>query len=173
MLRVAIHRNDFLRISYAVIRMQIIEEIKVHKNKETHRFRCSLLHREAGYLVLSYHAEQPGRIKDIVIPAGSTTIAHYWTERGYVLWRMYGPDGTLIGTLFHICKDVTITETAVQYLDLIIDIWIPVNGEPRVLDEDELEECRQQGLVSDEEMRWIRKQRALITDAHAEIIRQL
>ena len=90
-----------------------------------------------------------------------------------MLWRMYGPDSSLIGTLFHICRDVTITETSVQYLDLIIDIWIPAHGAPRVLDEDELEECRQQGLVSDEEMRWIRKQQALITDAHAEIIRQL
>jgi predicted RNA-binding protein associated with RNAse of E/G family len=153
--------------------MQMIEEIKVHKNKETQRFLCNVLHREAGYLVLSYRAEQPGRLHNIVIPGGSTTIAHYWAERGYVLWRMYGPDGTLIGTLFHICRDVTITETAVQYLDLIIDIWIPADGEPRVLDEDELEECTQQGLVSDEEVRWIRKQRALITDAHAEIIRQL
>jgi hypothetical protein len=153
--------------------MELIEEIKVHKNKETHRFRCSLLHREAGYLVLFYHADKPGRIQDIIIPPRSTTIAHYWTGRGYVLWRMYGPDSTLIGTLFHICRDVTITETAVQYLDLIIDIWISANGEPRVLDEDELEESRQQGLVSDEEMRWIRTQQALITATHVEIIRQL
>ena len=50
--------------------MEMIEEIKVHKNKETQRFRCSLLHREAGYLVLSYRTEQPGRIKDIIIPSG-------------------------------------------------------------------------------------------------------
>jgi hypothetical protein len=153
--------------------MELIEEIKVHKNKETQRFRCSLLHREAGYLVLSYHADKPGRIQDIIIPPGSTTIAHYWAGRGYVLWRMYGPDTALIGTLFHICRDVTITETAVQYLDLIVDIWISANGELRVLDEDELEECRQQGLVSDEELRWIIKQQALITATHAEIIRQL
>jgi hypothetical protein len=162
-----------MRQSYLKIRMQIIEEIKVHKNKETQRFRCRVLRREADYLVLSYHADKPGRIKDIVLPAGSTTIAHYWTGRGYVLWRMYGPGSALIGTLFHICSDVTITETVVQYLDLIVDIWIPAQGEPRVLDEDELEECWQQGLVSDEEMRWIITQRELVTAAHAEIIRSL
>jgi predicted RNA-binding protein associated with RNAse of E/G family len=153
--------------------MQIIEEIKVHKNKETQRFRCSLLHREAGYLVLFYRAEQPGRIKDIVIPRGSITIAHYWADRGYVLWRMYGPDSSLIGTLFHICRDVTITETSVQYLDLIIDIWIPADGEPRVLDEDELEECRQQGLVSNEEKQWIEEQKNIILDNTAEILKGL
>ena len=120
----------------------MIEEIKVHKNKETQRFRCSLLHLEAGYLVLSYHAEQPGRIKDIVIPKGSTTIAHYWIGRGYVLWRMYGPDSSLIGTLFHICRDVFITETSVQYLDLIIDIWIPAHGAPRVRSEEHTSELQ-------------------------------
>jgi predicted RNA-binding protein associated with RNAse of E/G family len=153
--------------------MQIIEEIKVHKNKETQRFRCRVLRREADYLVLSYHADKPGRIKDIVIPAGSTTIAHYWTGRGYVLWRMYGPDSALIGTLFHICSDVTITETSVQYLDLIVDIWIPAQGEPLVLDEDELEECRQQGMVSDEERQWIEEQKNIILNNTVEILKGL
>jgi len=153
--------------------MSFIEEIKVHKNKETQRFRCSLLHREAGYLVLSYRAEQPGRIKDIVLPAGSTTIAHYWTGRGYVLWRMYGPDSALIGTLFHICRDVTITETSVQYLDLIVDIWIPAQGEPLVLDEDELEECWEQGLVSNEERLWIEEQKNIILNNTVEILKGL
>jgi len=153
--------------------MQLIEEIKVHKNKETQRFRCSLLYREADCLVLSYHAEKAGRIKDIVIPAGSTTIAHYWTGRGYVLWRMYGPDSALIGTLFHICSAVTITETSVQYLDLIVDIWIPAQGEPLVLDEDELEECRQQGLVSDEERQWIEERKNIILNNTVEILKGL
>ena len=151
----------------------MIEEIKIHKNKETQRFLCNVLHREAGYLVLSYRAKQPGRIKDTVIPAGSTTIAHYWTGRGYVLWRMYGPDSSLIGTLFHICRDVFITETAVQYLDLIIDIWIPADGETRVLDEDELEECRQQGLVSNEEITWIEEQKNIILNNTVEILKGL
>jgi uncharacterized protein len=152
--------------------MEWIEEIKVHKNKGTQRFRCSLLRREPGCLVLSYHASQPGRIRDIVIPAGSTTIAHYWTGRGYVLWRMYGPDSSLIGSLFHICRDVCITETSVQYLDLIVDIWIPANGEPQVLDEDELEECTRQNLVSTEERQYIEEQKRLVLAAHGVIINQ-
>ena len=153
--------------------MQTIEEIKVHKNKETQRFLCSVLHCEAGYLVLAYHSEKPGRIQDIVIPPGATTVAHYWTGRGYVLWRMYGPDRALIGTLFHICTDVCITKTSVQYLDLILDIWIPAHGEPRVLDEDELAECTQQGLVSNEERQWIEEQKNIILNNTVEILNGL
>ena len=153
--------------------MPLIEEIKEHKNKETQRFLCAVLHREANYLVVSFHSEKEGKIKDIVIPAGSTTIAHYWTDRGYVLWRMNGPEGLPIGTLFHIVKNVTITDQHVQYLDLILDIWIAPDGSFRVLDEDELEECKKAGLISIEEERLIEKQKALILHAHAGIIKAL
>ena len=153
--------------------MPIIEEIKEHKNKETQRFLCNVLHREANYLVVSFHSEKEGNIRDIVIPSGSTTIAHYWTDRGYVVWRMYGPEGLLIGTLFHIVKDVIIASTHVQYLDLIVDIWIAPDGKLRVLDEDELEVCKKAGLMSIEEEQWVGKQKALILQAHACIIKAL
>ena len=153
--------------------MPVIEEIKEHKNKETQRFFCTVLHRDANYLVASFHAEKEGNIKDIVIPSGSTTIAHYWTDRGYVVWRMSGPEGLLIGTLFHIARNVIITDRQVQYLDLIVDIWIAPDGSFRVLDEDELEECKKAGLISIEEERWIEKQKALILHAHAKIIKAL
>jgi len=153
--------------------MPLIEEIKEHKNKETQRFLCNVLHREANYLVVSFHSEKEGNIKDIVIPSGSTTIAHYWTDRGYVVWRMYEPEGLPIGTLFHIVKNVTITDRHVQYLDLIVDIWIAPDGKLRVLDEDELEVCKKAGLISIEEERWIKKQKTLILHNYTGIIKAL
>ena len=69
-------RNDYL-------------EIKRHKNKPEQQFHCELLHRETGYAVLRYVARKPGLIADIIIPPGSTTIAHYWQKRPYVVWRMF------------------------------------------------------------------------------------
>ena len=153
--------------------MPVIEEIKEHKNKETQRFLCNVLHREANYLVVSFHAEKEGNIKDIVIPSGSTTIAHYWTDRGYVVWRMYDSEGLLIGSLFHIVKNVIIARKHVRYLDLIVDIWIAPDGKLRVLDEDELEVCKKAGLMSIEEERWIEKQKTLILHTHAGIIKAL
>ncbi len=153
--------------------MSTIEEIKLHKNKETQRFLCTVLYRNTNHLVLSFHSDKEGKIKDIIISKGSTTIAHYWTGRGYVLWRMFEPDKSLIGTLFHICRDVTITEQYVRYLDLIIDIWISVDGSLRILDEDELEGCKKSGLVSDEESCWIEEQKKLILNSYNEIIKDL
>jgi len=86
---------------------------------------------------------------------------------------MSGPEGLPIGTLIHIVKNVIITDRHVQYLDLIVDIWIAPDGSFRVLDEDELEECKKAGLISIEEERWIEKQKALIFHAHAGIIKAL
>jgi predicted RNA-binding protein associated with RNAse of E/G family len=86
---------------------------------------------------------------------------------------MYGPEGLLIGTLFHIVKDVIIASNHVRYLDLIVDIWIIPDGKLRILDEDELEECKKAGIISIEEEQWIEKQKALIVHSHAEIINSL
>jgi predicted RNA-binding protein associated with RNAse of E/G family len=86
---------------------------------------------------------------------------------------MSGPEGLPIGTLFHIVKDVNIASTHVQYLDLIVDIWIAPDGKLQVLDEDELEACKKAGLMSIEEEQWIEKQKTLILHSHESIIKSL
>lgn len=127
-------------------------EIKRHKNKPEQRFACELLHREPGYAVLRYSSEKPGLISDIEIPAGSITIAHYWQDRFYVAWRMFDSAHTLIGTLFHICSNVSIDEDRLAYDDLLLDIWIGCAGNFRTLDEDEVREALSTGMLSDIEL---------------------
>ncbi len=150
--------------------MQKITEIKRHKNKPEQRFLCELALREPGHIAIVYHAESAGRIADIEIAPGSTTIAHYWQGGGYVLWRMFSADKRLIGTLFHICANTDIQQAAVSYDDLILDIWISPRGEARVLDEDELSEAAQAGLVTAEELRWIDSQRKRVLSEYPSII---
>jgi predicted RNA-binding protein associated with RNAse of E/G family len=150
--------------------METIEEVKVHKNKETQRFPCQVILREEGYVVLLYKSSSEGKIADIIIEKGSFTIAHYWTDRGYILWRMFDADKTLIGTLFHICRNIEITDRRVTYLDMIVDIWITPDGVIRVLDEDELEECRSDGMVTQDETDWIEAQKEIILKNYNQII---
>jgi hypothetical protein len=150
--------------------MKKIEEIKRHKNKPEQRFLCDLVLREQDHIVLAYHSSIAGRIADIDIAPGSTTIAHYWQAGGYVLWRMFAADRTLIGTLFHICKNTAIGEHSVSYDDLIVDIWITPQGVARVLDEDELADAIKAGLISDDEQVWIEKQKQLILAEYSGII---
>ena len=150
--------------------MQKFKEIKRHKNKPEQRFLCDLAQRKPGYIVLVYHASSAGRIADIDIAPGSTTIAHYWQSGGYVLWRMFAADRTLVGTLFHICKNTAIGVHSVSYDDLILDIWVNPQGIVRVLDEDELADAIKAGLVTENEQNWIEKQKQIILAGYAAII---
>ena len=150
--------------------MQKIEEIKRHKNKPEQRFLCDLALTEPGHIVIVYHAASAGRIADIDIAPGSTTIAHYWQNGGYVLWRMFSADCTLIGSLFHICANTDIQETSVSYDDLMLDIWVTPQGLARVLDEDELADAVKTKLVTDDEQHWIEKQKQIILENYTNII---
>ena len=150
--------------------MQKILEIKRHKNKPEQRFLCDLALREPGHIVLVYHASSAGRIADIDIAPGSTTIAHYWQSGGYVLWRMFTADRTLIGSLFHICSNIEIRKQTVSYDDLIIDIWITPQEVARVLDEDEHADAMKAGLISVNEQNWIEKQKQIILSGYSCII---
>ena len=148
-------------------------EIKRHKNKPDQQFNCELLYRKAGYAVLAYTAAKPGLIADIHIPSGSTTIAHYWQDRPFVVWRMFDSHGTLIGTLFHICTNVSILDEHLSYDDLLLDIWISPDDCLRVLDEEELQACIAQKQISAAELNTIRLAQKKITFSHVEIISEL
>jgi len=148
-------------------------EIKLHKNKPAQQFLCTLIRREPGYAVLRYVSDEPGRIDDIHIAPGSITIAHYWTARPYVAWRMFERNGTLIGTLFHICDDVRIFDDHLSYEDLLLDVWITPGGDVRILDEDEVMECAAEGLIGTAELQYICTAREHIAERHTNIIAEL
>jgi protein associated with RNAse G/E len=150
--------------------MEFIEEIKIHKNKETQTFQCRVISRGRDFLVLYYKAASAGKISDIILEPGSCTIAHYRAGRGYVLWNMFHPDGTAAGSLFHICRDITITRERVSYIDLVIDIWVTPEGAPRILDEDELRDCIRSGSVSHDELMWIEEQKKSILTQYKSIL---
>ncbi len=147
-------------------KMKTVEEIKINKNKETQRFTCVLLEKGPGRMVLGYYARKAGTIADIAIPPGSTTIAHYWSDRGYVMWRMFDAALDLIGTLFHICRNVAFSSDSVSYEDLIIDIWVSPQGHCRLLDEDELVQTAAKGCISDAEQEWIARWRSAVIEQH-------
>ena len=128
----------------------LITEVKHHLNKATETYRCEVMLRGAGQLVITYRTDRDWEVGGIAIPKGSVTIAHYWPDRGYVLWEMLGPEGALLGHLVHICTPPVIGEETVEYTDLILDVWFRPDGSHRVLDADELEQARAHGLVSDE-----------------------
>ena len=147
-----------------------ILEIKRHLNKPDESYLCDLLERGKDSVVLKYVSEQPGRVGHMTFEIGSTTYAYYETGAGYVLWRMVGPDNVLKGHLFHICRDLWVEEDRVEYLDLLLDLWLDADGHMTILDRNEVEACAANGVVGDQDLAWIARQEQEITENCREIL---
>lgn len=147
-----------------------ILEMKRHVNKPDESYHCELLSRTDDGVILRYVSEIPCRVGPVTFKPGSTTYAYYRRHGGHVLWKMCGPDGQLIGYLFHICKDLCVDDNRVEYLDLMLDIWIDQSGNFTVLDREEVAACAASGMIGEEDVAWIEKQEAEVFDKSKEII---
>jgi hypothetical protein len=145
---------------------KIIEK-KRHLNKPDERYECEFLESEPGQLVIRYISDRKFASKrlGITFPPGCVTIALYWEVRSYVFWGIFSSEYELLGYLIHICKDVRISDKSVSYLDMLLDIWFFPDGRHIILDEDEVEECTESGVLNDSDREYIEKSReAAIAD---------
>jgi protein associated with RNAse G/E len=147
-----------------------ILEVKRHINKPDESYECDLSRRADDYLLLKYVSDRSGSVGSVRFESGSITYAYYRTAQGYVLWRMLGPDQVLKGHLFHICRDQEVGYDRVEYLDLLLDVWVDPDGEVQILDRDEVEECRQRGAIGEEDLAWILAQESEIIAHWREMI---
>ncbi len=135
-----------------------ILEIKRHLNKADESYLCDLVRRGSGFVVLKYVSKQSGRVGHMTFQAGSVTYAYYETGAGYVLWKMFGPDNSPKGHLFHICRELRVEEDRVEYLDLLLDLWLDADGHITILDRDEVEACAADGVLGEQDLAWINRQ---------------
>lgn len=149
------------------------KEIRLHKGKSPQEFLCHLLHQEKDYVVIRYLSPCSAKINDIFIRKGSTTIAHYWGKRNYVLWEIKDPDEGLKGYLFHICKNIEIDKNYVKYEDLELDIWFDPDGNAIILDQDEVDDCFKRGLINSEELSLIEQQKKEILKSFKHIVKSI
>jgi hypothetical protein len=132
-------------------------EVKRHLNKPDERYQCELIRKEPDAVVLRYISDRSFQSSELGIsfPPGCITIAFYWQSRPYVFWGIYSPQKQLLGYLAHICKEMRIDENSVSYLDMLLDIWFFPDGRRVILDEDEVAECVEAGVLSQEDTAYI------------------
>ncbi|MBV6495443.1 MAG: DUF402 domain-containing protein [Acidobacteria bacterium ACB1] len=76
------------------------------------------------------------------IAAGTVSYEFYWPDRWYNIFRFEYPDGGLRNYYCNVAMPPAISETALEYVDLDIDVLVWPDREPIVLDRDEFEENR-------------------------------
>lgn len=147
-----------------------ILELKRHLNKPDQSYLCDLLSRGSDYVIVKYVSEMSGRVGTVTFDVGSTTYAYYQTGMGYVLWKMLNAGNRLEGHLFHICRDLRVGTDRVEYLDLLLDVWIDPAGRMTILDRDEVKECAVKGVIGEKELTWIAQQEQMIIENWRQII---
>ena len=143
-----------------------------HKRRPDGReetYHCTLVAYDGRRLIARYLYEQDFQADGRRLPKGGWTIAWYWRHRRYLLYRMYGPDGTHIADRFDVIDQVRLGADRVNYRDLYLDMW--VDGAPPVLeDEAELDVAEASGLLSPTEALSARRTGQLLLRRHRQII---
>lgn len=127
-------------------------EMKHNLNKPDQTFYCQLVRHEGDRVVLSYVSDRAYTVREtgVVFVPGTLTLAYYQEGLPYIVWKLIGPDGRLVGYYVHLCDRVRIRPDAVEYRDLLLDIWFFPDGSSRLMDEDELADGVARGLIDAE-----------------------
>lgn len=130
--------------------MKIIE-IKRHLDGRAEHFECELISMKPAEAIIRYvwHRDKPFRDGPIYLPAGdSITLAFYWEDRHFLIYKLMAADETLYGYRFDICEDVKIYSDKIIWADLIVDLWADPENKITVLDEEEVEAFKARGLLT-------------------------
>jgi uncharacterized protein len=77
---------------------------------------------------------------DVVFKTGDRFVETYYTDRWYNIFAIHDrDDGKVKGWYCNIGEPAVIEDGLVSYVDLALDLWVSINGQQTVLDEDEFE----------------------------------
>ncbi len=131
----------------AASRRTSITERKHYPDGRLQEFLCLLLRRAAGAVAVRFDhtGEAASRYG---VPEGSYTLGYFWQDRAYNLYRIRDPAGRRLRDRFDVIRDCRITQNAVDYTDLYVDLLVTPSGNSTPEDEDELEDAVRTGMVT-------------------------
>ncbi|MGC9364159.1 MAG: DUF402 domain-containing protein [Fidelibacterota bacterium] len=117
--------------------MPVVIEKKELLNGAIHLYECDpiLLNRNFG--IIKYVLPKPQPVASLLLPKNTVTLAFYWRDRPYTLYRWYYQQRNL-GNYFNIADRIVLKETEFQWRDLVVDILIDENQTVEILDRNEL-----------------------------------
>lgn len=119
------------------------ESIKVLKknlkDEITWQYDGQVLRRESNAVVLEAFFNRPDApFMDVVLKENDRFVETFYTDRWYNIFEIYDrDDGKLKGWYCNVGKPAMLTDDAVSYVDLALDLWVSADGKQTVLDEDE------------------------------------
>ncbi len=126
-------------------RRRAAARIKVQKKNPageiTYQYEGAVLERDENSVTLEAlfdRADMP--FMDVVFKTGDRFVETYYTDRWYNIFAVHDrDDGKVKGWYCNIGEPAVIEDGHVSYVDLALDLWVSMNGQQTVLDEDEFE----------------------------------
>lgn len=149
-----------------------ITEIKRWLDGREEAFVCDALYVAEAVAVLRFQVPPDSNytVHDTVIPPGATTFAVFWAGANYLVYRMMDAGGDLIGHRFDVCKALDITKDAVKWTDLVLDAWVDSSNHLTFLDEEEVVELQEKGLISQEDVETITNTKEFLSKNYLQVI---
>lgn len=147
-----------------------ITERKTRLDGSVAEYSCERLLLEPGRrAILRYVADRERTLEgtDLLIPAGTVTVAHYWSDRPYNVYHLL-VGGQTLAYYCNVVADTVIAGDVVAFTDLVVDVVLRTSGAATVLDEDELPD----DLAPGHRVAIAKALEALITDPRT-LIREL
>ena len=118
--------------------MKIIK--KNHKDEAVWEYEGKLIRREKkSVTVEALFNRDDLPFQEIILKRGDRFIETFYSDKWFNIFEIYDrDDGKLKGWYCNIAKPAVIDDDSVLYVDLILDLWVSVNGKQTVVDEDEL-----------------------------------
>ncbi|HZS88992.1 MAG TPA: DUF402 domain-containing protein [Chloroflexota bacterium] len=105
---------------------------------------------ENGHLVLRAVWKGPGTVRvseEVDFEAGDVFYEHYYHGRPYGLWQVLTPDeGRLKCWYCNVSTPAEIDGRSITFRDLLLDVLLLPDGTTRVLDREDLDRARAEGL---------------------------
>lgn len=101
-------------------------------------FACRKLLSAPGHAVVLHVLEQAMPVANVVLPPGTLTFGHFWTQHPYNVYHWLTPTGATLGMYFNIAADTAIGEDTLYWRDLVLDVLVLPHQAPEILDRHEL-----------------------------------
>lgn len=120
--------------------MKIIK--KNHKDEITWEYEGKLISRDNNSVTVEALFNRDDLpFQEIVLKRNDRFVETFYTDKWFNIFEIYDrDDGKIKGWYCNITKPAEISENEIAYSDLILDLWVNVEGKQVVLDEDELNE---------------------------------
>ena len=124
---------------------EAVPRIKIQKKNPkgeiVYEYEGDLIERDQTSITLkALFTREDMPFMDVVFKKNDLFVEYYYADRWYNIFEIHDrEDGLIKGWYCNIGQPAVIEDEVVSYIDLALDLWVSVNGDQTVLDEDEFE----------------------------------